>query len=855
MKSNKQIACLAVLALIMPACRHEPNMNGAASSAKLSLTIERNPAPKSSLVADENALKDLNIWVYSPAGKLRESHYFDNLSINGSGSVGFDTSAGGHSRLVLIGNAGRALSAPDEWNTRADYAFSIKGCDGILMVGEGMLTLNATGMESSISLFRQFCRIGLSVELAPSLMAAGASLGGNVRINKARLRNCPDQFSLMPSEASSSMSSFKADASTGLSDGDFLSPSDMEALYSGGTIYMYSLPNYTDVAYSDRPVSGTAYSTYIEMQVDADPMGNVGGGSFLCRFYANDGARIGLQGGSAYICKVLLSNDGAEHYWRKEDYRLEIPGSMYAGTIGTVRLLSGNHEADRISFSLSATPGVESDEVFDIAGKYVQGALCKGVNIIARTAGTGTLYAFDESGTPMGSVPLSAVFPEIGAAVQPLDVTGTEEVVTLSGLSECYADRASDELYEELYCVSDISPLTSAAGLYAEDFICTDISSMHMYVTVLKWMHSTTGHDWREAVGRSFPYRLSLNCGIHADFAVPVVNGVVGRFASDADNGEVVNTSDVPYPRSAVSALDGRTVSITRDGVEMPFGSSWKSEGWASWYGGSAVDAGTSADAYMTVLSDGVRWNFGSAVTQALYGGNIPVFIGKLNPWCGDYVRVCAGTYSSTRYLPVGMEYQFYQIAFSGSGNVNTGNTGMEVYSMLIFREHDDYSKISVNNCKTGNPPGMLGRDQVCLDDKGTAGWMEGTLAARVISYGGDLYERFGQSASIDGLRRDITSSSAFASPDVWIVESEDTHSSKLHYASSAYGGTGTSNIWLYLYCPYESSGVYAADSRGRVSAKGLVPVHLWSVSTRATFEYQQKYDWIVNDTFMPPWQ
>ena len=58
MKSNKQIACLAVLALIMPACRHEPNMNGAASSAKLSLTIERNPAPKSSLGADENALKE-----------------------------------------------------------------------------------------------------------------------------------------------------------------------------------------------------------------------------------------------------------------------------------------------------------------------------------------------------------------------------------------------------------------------------------------------------------------------------------------------------------------------------------------------------------------------------------------------------------------------------------------------------------------------------------------------------------------------------------------------------------------------------------------------------------------------------
>ncbi len=857
MKSKNLIAFLAVSALICASCRREPVMRGEQSRAKLSVTIDAEGGAKSSLTYDENKLKDLNIWVYSSSGELKESHYFDDLSISGSGSVGFETSAGGHSRLVLVGNAGRALTAPSDWNTRTSYPFAIGGSGRVLMAGEGALSLNATGMESHITLFRVFSRISLSVELSSALRSAGGVLGGNVRIGGARLCNCPGQFSIQPSDAYASMRSFKADASTPLSNGDYLSSSDISTLYSGGIVKLYSLPNYTDMAYSDRPVSDTEYSTYLEMQVKTDPLGNAGEGSFFCRFYANDGARIGLQGGCSYHCRIVLSNDGAEHYWRKEDFRFEVPDAMLAGTVNEVNLLNGNLDPGRVTFSLADTPGVNSDGVFRLEGKVLSGGLCTGVTVVPERSGSGTLYAFDADGSRMASVPLNSVYPTINASVANLDVTGTEAGIMLSGLSYCHEHRASDELFSSLYSVASISETDPVDGLYASDFMSVDQDAMQMYVSSLVWHRNMVEHNWQEAVGKRFPFKLTLNCGISCEFNANVSNALVGRFASSAYYGDVINTSEVPYPKAAVQALDGRNITIERRGVALPsgFAADWAEGKWSSWYGGDAIYAGNQADSYATLLSDGLRWNFGSSVTQTLYGADIPVYIGCVNKWSGDYVRVSVGTYSSSKYIPAGLEYGFYQIGFDSWGNVNMGNTGMEVYSLLIFREHDANSSISSTDCKSGDQPGMVGGPRMFLESDGTAYFTDRGRKAYVISYSGDLWDMFDPSAHLDGTTRNISLSSAMANSATWASESEDSHSPKTYYASPAFGGTGSSNIWLYLYCPYVSSGVYIADANGRVSAKGELPVHLWSVSTKAVFDYYPGGDWITNGEFTPPWR
>ena len=83
--------------------------------ANISLTVSCSEMSKSTAVADENLVRDLNVWVFASSGELAESHYFDGLSIRTSGSVSFDSSVGAHSRLVVIGNAGRELQPPQGW--------------------------------------------------------------------------------------------------------------------------------------------------------------------------------------------------------------------------------------------------------------------------------------------------------------------------------------------------------------------------------------------------------------------------------------------------------------------------------------------------------------------------------------------------------------------------------------------------------------------------------------------------------------------------------------------------------------------------------------------------------------------
>ena len=842
---------LLLAAMFVDGCMRERTAESAVQeNIRLQLSTD---GSRSSMIGDETLINDLNIWIYTSSGTLGETHYFDDLSMHASGNVDFLSSAGGHSRIVVIGNAGRELEAPQSESQSATYSmtYARDSAGAMLLAGDGRLALTSSGMTCQVLLHRAMSRIALRVELSSALVATGGVLGENVRIRQAVLCNSPAVFSLVPENAWSSVRTFKAANGTPMAEGDCFSASDIASLQSGETVFLYCLPNYTDLPYTDRPNTNTEHSTYIEMIVETDAFGTVSAGSFVCRFYASDGSRIGLEGGCSYTCMVELSNDTAAHSWRKDDYRFELAGAFWAGTRKTVNLLAGNHPAGAVSFSLSSTPGVLDDGTFELAGVNQASGYCTGVDIIAKGGGNGMLYAFDASGSLMGWVPLASVFPEIWVDAVSVDVTGSPRSYSIEGLDDVYAQRASDELFETLYGIVSVGSAETVDGISAGDFIYNDISSGSLYVCNLNWYSGGLERHWDETVGKSFGYRATLACGIYADFDVYVTNEEVGRFASTADYGEVVNTSNVPYPKSAVQDLDGRNITISRNVSAMPSSllSGGIANGWASWYGGSVHEAGTPADAYISIRQNGVRWDFNADVTQSLYGEDIPVFIGKRNPWCGDYVRSCVGSYSSSMYVPVGLEYMLYQVSIDEYGYVYNDNGSIEVFTMLVFREHDAYSSIVEGSCKKGDNPGYMGGQTLQLGTTGTASWRENGRNCYMICYHGDYADIYDSGTLRE---RNISSSSSVASNVIWSEESQS--SPKGRYMGAQYGGSGSGNIWLYLYCPYESQGVYMANASGRVSAKGIVPVHLWSVSEKATFEYQPQGDWVANGAFIPPW-
>lgn len=847
--------CSVLLLLLAGGCVHEQSVGETpARVANIALSIDCTGVSKSSAITDESLVNDLNIWLFDSSGSFAESHYMDGLSIHSSGSVSFDSSAGGHSLLVVIGNAGRELDVPQSSSGWASFqkSYPLDGSGTILLIGEGSLSMTSTGLYSNVILNRLMSRIALSAGVSASFAASGAVLGENVRIREAKFCNNPAVFSMLPLDAWQSARSFKAVSGTPFQAGDRLTDTDLATLQAGGTVYLYSLPNFTDVDYSDRPSSATRYSSYIEMTLDFDAFGSVSPGSAVCRFYANDGCTVGLQGGCSYSCAVTISNGVASNSWRKDDFRFIVPDAMLAGTLNEVALYSTNHAEGEVYFSLSETPGVDEDETFELGDAIVNSGYCTGVEVISKQNGTGTLYAFDSSGHMMGSVPLTAVYPAITVNVDNLDVTGETGTITISGLEEAYATRASDALFQSLYSVVSITNENAVQGLYPADFLTVDRTGMRMYVSSLSWTRNGTPQCWEDAVGLSFPYRLTLQCGISGVFEARVVNDIVGRFAAATDYGEVVNTSAVPNPKSVVRALDSRNITITRTGVEMPssFSYSWQGNGWASWYGGSVMVAGYSADSYLTRLDNGLQWNFGAIVTQRYYAGDIPVYIGKINPWCDEYVRVSVGTFSSTRYTPVGLEYMIYQIGFDYSGQINGGNGGMEVYTMLIFKEHSNDVSISWNNGKLGEAPHQMGAAHLNLSSSGTAYWQEDGRVCYVVSFNGDYYDYY---TGGGGGGRDIAESSSFANQSIWEDES-NSGPDIYRFASEAYGGTGTYNRWVYLYCPYTAPDAYIANSAGRTTGKGDVLVHLWSVSEKTVFEYQPQTDWVYGDMFTPPW-
>ncbi|MBP5567493.1 MAG: hypothetical protein J6X57_08435 [Bacteroidales bacterium] len=817
-------------ALSLMACMEkQPTEIGSPDSACITLTVESDAPSKSSMLANESLVRDLNIWIYTSSGQCKESFYFDGLSITSSGSVNFTTTAGGHSKLIAIGNAGRVLTAPSlsSESVQIPMSYANDGAGLMLMVGEGSFSLTSTGMQSSVVMHRAMSRIALTVGLEPSLAAAGGVLGGNVRISRAGFFNSPSVVSLLPSAAWESVRTFKAVQGTSFASGDRISASDISTLCSGGTVYLYSLPNYTDIAYTDAPSSGTQYASYIEMLLEFDGIGNVGEGRVLCRFYANDDARIGLKGGCSYTCQVTVSNDGASNSWRKDDFRLDTPDTFLAGEIKNVYMHSRNHDAQAVAFSLSETPGVNETGVFRIGEKVTESYL-HGVKVIAKTVGSGTLYCFNSNNELMGSVPMSSVWPQISISDKTLDVTGVDVPLDLQGLAGIYSKRASDELYSSLYSIASIEPLESVSGLYGQDFIYSGTSDASLYVDKLAWTRAGYARNWTDAVGKTFPYRATLACGITADFNVTVANDIVFPLRGSGYFGETFDVSEIGDPLPAVAALASQNTITANISASVPSSfctqtrAQWQANGWRSWYGGGLLTAGLVADLYVdSWSSSGIRWILPSAATKSLYGETIPLYIGKLNPHCGEYVREMVGYYSSTVYHPVGVELYMEVVTFnSGAGTQTT--------TCLCFRPHSDGTVIDIAHGQfayQGRDGGSPYSNHTSIGPYGYA-----TLN------NGDFLE-----TNWDG---DLNENSLFNNGSGPFYGTSDfTFNVRSPYNGSAFGAHSGKHLALYYYAPYTYQGGHAeiADENGHVSTKGHVSVEKWSVSSKAFFEWPEE--------------
>ena len=812
---------LALPAILSASCAEESlSKNTKTDTACIMLTVDSGDSVRSSLLADENHIGDLNVWIYSSSGQLKETFYLENLSIASVGSVNISTAAGGHSNLVVIANAGRALAAPSQSSESVQIPMSYANDASamMLMVGAGTLSLTSTGMRSSVILHRVMSRIALTVRLNPSLSAAGGVLGGNVRIARAGLFNSPSVLTMLPAAAWESARTSCAVQGTPVSSGDCLSASDIATLCSGGTVYLYCLPNYTDLPYTDSPTADSRYSSYIEIMLEFDGIGDVGEGRVACRFYANDGDYIGLKGGCSYTCQVIISNDGASNSWRKDDFRMDAPDTFFAGEIREVLMHSRNHDSQSVSFSLSDNPGVLENEVFKLGDKVVTESL-QGIRIISKTAGNGMLYCFNSAEELMGSVPLTAVFPEISVPDKTLDVIGTESHLGLQGLSDIYAHRASDELFNSLYSVASVEPQGSVDGLYGQDFIYSGPSDGLLYVNELSWTRAGVARDWTETVGKTFPYKATLACGISADFNVIISNGLMGPLEGNVYFGEAFDTRQVEDPLPAVAALNNQNTIVAEisSGIPKEFCKTRverEADGWRTWFGGTRLVDGHDADAYITAYGlYQIRWDLPSTAVRMQYGAAVPIFVGKMNPHCNEYVKAKVGYYASTCYYPVGIEAMIEVL--------NEGH----VVTCLCFRPHDSSTVLDITH-------GHFAYQ----------GWDGGSLFSGYTGIGA-----FGYAASSDGSYLetnwdgDLTQKLEFDPVNGSFFDSSQyIYSVAQPYNGSSFGARSGRHLAIYYYSPYSCFGSPAAvaDENGHVNAKGYVSVEKWSVSSRSYFDW-----------------
>lgn len=276
MKKLFIIGFVAVLASVVVSCEKEafygPSLRGR-SSERVSVADNYilnvfgavdEESTKSDLVSPNypDAIYDLNVWQYTQNGNLLSSFYVDELSFtSGSASVNIRTDIAQYDRLVVIANAGRALSAPSTMSTTAtfDYVISqatMSGYMGILAVGIcNSMSYNseADRWNGHVYLSRAMARLDFQIKIGDTWKNKGVRLQtaanlfshnwDGVTISDVRIKNMAKKFSFVPNDPTTVQNYYVTSASDCFDGDKLVSISVADNSLVSNINSVYALPN------------------------------------------------------------------------------------------------------------------------------------------------------------------------------------------------------------------------------------------------------------------------------------------------------------------------------------------------------------------------------------------------------------------------------------------------------------------------------------------------------------------------------------------------------------------------------------------------------------------------------------
>ena len=543
MKSLVYFAIASALLSGLYSCVKEatpPPEDGERGSIVLNVSMEN--GVKSSIIADENRVFDMNIWIYGGDGSLRDSRFVSDSPFSGSASMTLPVTVSSGDMVVVLANAGVAVAAPPSASTPVsgtrDYTASAIVSQGVLAVGSGTFAGDAGFTRSaSVSLSRVMSKLSVSMALGGAFPAQGAVLGSNIRLVSARLRGASRVWAFNPSFAAVSAQTFRAVSASQLGDYEYLSDADMASLSAGGTVSLYCLPNYAGDAWNAS--YGNPLATYLEMTFDCDAVGPWSAGRIVCRFYVNDGTVVGAYGGNAYTASVRLTDDGMPvSSWRKENYCFDIPSGDFTPGIAKAVLFHGPRQGTPgvdYSYSLSASAASADDGRFRILSGDGDG-----VTLVCISPGSSTLYCRDASGTVLSHVSLSGVWPTVTLGpVDGLDILGKEKSIPMTGApvaSQMFDwDGSASAYWNDTYAFAD-TPVTGVthSNSYNPDTFLGATGSGFGASLFVKDLSSKSVRDYKSWRDNTYSYRLNFRGGFSSQYGtVQVVDANVEPYAGN----------------------------------------------------------------------------------------------------------------------------------------------------------------------------------------------------------------------------------------------------------------------------------------------------------------------------------
>ena len=392
-------------------------------------------AVKSDLVSPTtpDVIYDLNIWQYTFSGKLLATFYVDELSgTGGHVRVPIRTDAVTTDRLVVVANAGKAVSAPASLGTVSTFPYDYSEATqasyhGILATGTcTSLYDNAENgdLEGNVSLKRAMARFDIRFQLSgdwtvsrtgtfgfESPMSASGWTDANV--HDLKIHRAATRFSFRPSVPTSIQTFAVSDASMQTSDGDFYpgtlysaveEPSKLTGYYA-----LYSLPNAQSVSPSaDWYTRSGDYAklTYasailtVKESANGYTAGDIGIRFLPC---GEEGSSAGVSGGNNYRTTVTIgaTDDGTnDAYGRRIDVRFEVPvtANVEVGKTITLKLAQLKYTGIWNYLSLSSSSNIKSDGIFEITDVNLEEIASLGedgdseIVLKALTPGESTVY-------------------------------------------------------------------------------------------------------------------------------------------------------------------------------------------------------------------------------------------------------------------------------------------------------------------------------------------------------------------------------------------------------------------------------------------------------------------------------